>query len=464
MSDTGGDNSRLSMLDAHGHRKFIIPAEVRGRFARMKLKVQMVLLVIFLGLPWLEVGGNPAILLDLPRRQFFFFGLHLSAHDAPLIFLLVLAFIGALALVTALWGRVWCGWACPQTVFIERVYRQIEIWVEGNYLERRRMQQSPANLKMIFKRSLKWAIYFLVSAIIAHSFMAYWTGGRNLIHMMQAAPSENWTYFVWVFAITGILLFNFGWFREQFCLIVCPYGKLQSTLLDSHSVTVMYDEKRGEPRKASTVPKDKQGDCVACNRCVQVCPTGIDIRQGIQMECIGCTACMDACDEIMAKVNKPFGLIRYKALTENKIKWFRSRVLFYAAIMCGALLGLAIALVVHSSLRLEILRGKDTPYVMIEQEKEKWVQNHFLLRAENTGSEQMEVLVNLPSGIRLILPENPILLNPGAKRDIPLIVEMPFSQMQPLGKMEIPVSLTQKQDDRIKTVDKKIPFLGPYSR
>jgi cytochrome c oxidase accessory protein FixG len=504
------DPNRLSMLDQHGHRKFIIPAEVRGRYVSWKIKVQVVLMLLFLLLPWVHIGGDQAILLDIPGRHFIFFGLHLDAHDAPLMFLIVLAFISGLALVTALWGRVWCGWACPQTVFIERVYRQIEIWVEGSYIERRRLLTAPWSWGKLRRQSLKWALYVLVSSLIAHSFLAYWTGSHELLAMMQRPPSQNWTYFLWVSAITGILLFNFAWFREQFCLIVCPYGKFQSTLLDSHSITVMYDEKRGEPRKSATVDKSRQGDCVSCQRCVQVCPTGIDIRNGIQMECIGCTACMDACDEIMTKVKKPTGLIRYKALTDKKIQWLRGRVLSYAALFIGSWVVLSAVLILRTDLRIEILRGKDTPFVVVDRravgpaalslvEEEgaaadapsgagpvpkvgapamttamamapkstsalenvgkEWVQNHFILRLENLAGTPKEITFQVPENqVEMVLPENPIRLGSNEKKDLPLIMSVPITAFSITGQTQVTVTFTEGHQK----YERKVPLLGPF--
>jgi cytochrome c oxidase accessory protein FixG len=452
------EQSRLSMLDQDGHRLFIIPAEVRGKFQRWKIKVQTVLMLLFLLLPWITIRGDQAILLDLPRRHFVFFGLHLYAHDAPLFFFIVLGFVSGLALVTALWGRVWCGWACPQTVFIERVYRQIEIWTEGPYLQRRKMATSPWTANKLLRKLLKWISYMTVSSLIAHSFIAYWSGSKPLLHMMQVPPSQNWSYFVLVSVISGILLFNFAWFREQFCLIVCPYGKFQSTLLDSHSINVMYDDKRGEPRKALSVPKEKQGDCVSCQRCVQVCPTGIDIRHGIQMECIGCTACMDACDEIMDKVKKPRGLIRYKAQTEKKIQWFRGRILSYAGLLSVAILGLSWALIARSDLRIEVLRAKDLPYQSILRDRKAWVQNHFILRLENESAKTQELTLVLADNQFVILPENPVVLQPGQKKDLPMVVMLPEEQFSVLGKAESKFKF-QYQD---KNIQRTIPLLGPF--
>jgi cytochrome c oxidase accessory protein FixG len=223
-------------------------------------------------------------------------------------------------------------------------------------------------------------------------------------------------------------------------------------------VTVMYDEKRGEPRKSPSVSRDKQGDCVGCNRCVQVCPTGIDIRQGIQMECIGCTACIDACDEIMHKVKKPEGLIRYKTLTEKKIRWFRPRVLTYGVLLLGSIAGLALALGLHSDLRVEFLRGKDIPFQTIEKPDGSWVQNHFVLRVENDGQEPIKVKVEQLPGVEIVLPENPIALEVRGKKDLPLIVAAPFHKFTSHGKLDVDVVLSYGKHLKTRT----LPLLGPY--
>lgn len=452
------DRNTLSMLDEHGHRKFIIPAEVKGAWAKKKALVQSILLVIFLVLPWVRISGQQALLLDISARHFVFFGLEFFAHDAPIIFLLVFIFFISILLVTALWGRVWCGWACPQTVFIERVYRKIEILIQGNYIERRKLLTRDWQFLDYFRAGLKWFAYLIFSSIFAHSFVAYWIGSSPLIAMVQAGPFSNISYFVLVSGMTALLLFNFGWFREQFCLIACPYGRLQSTMVDSHSINVMYDEKRGEPRKGA-VTNGAKGDCVSCFRCVQVCPTGIDIRNGVQMECIGCTACMDACDDIMQKVNKPKGLIRYKALTDKKVRWFRPRVLGYLAAFSLASIALITTLILHSSLRIEVLRAKDQPYQLIQNEAQvPFVRNHFILRLENKGHEENILKVEVLNDHKMVLPENPIHLNSGEIKNIPFFVETPVDHFDTYGRAYMELSIQGKNESK-KT---KVPVLGPF--
>jgi len=311
-------DERLSTTDNKGNRIFLYPAEVKGFFRKHRNIVQVALILFFLVLPWLKWNGVQLFLFDIPNRTFHLFGILFKAHDAPLIFLVLAIVTIGLAFITALFGRVWCGWACPQTVFIDGVFRRIETWVQGDYLKRRKLTKDPWTSEKISKISFTWFLYFIVSAIIAHSFVAYFVGSDRLIAMILGTPQENWTAFTIVMGMTLVLLFDFGWFREQFCIIACPYGRIQAVLMDKKSMSVIYDYNRGEPRKDPAVSKDKQGDCVNCRRCVEVCPTGIDIRRGIQMECIGCTSCIDGCDVIMTEVKKPLGLIGYHSNVENK--------------------------------------------------------------------------------------------------------------------------------------------------
>lgn len=456
MSDPLSPYGRLGMLDEVGHRKFIIPAEVKGYFHSLKKKLHFVLLCIFLGLPWITLNGKQLLLLDIPQRRFHFFGIELFAHDTPLIFFLIMIFAIGLALVTALFGRVWCGWACPQTVFIEFVYRQIEKWTEGTYIERRKLRQEELSFKKLRKVSLKWILYAGVSLLISHSFIAYFTGSKELLGMMNGPPAQNFSYFVMVMAMTALLLFNFGWFREQFCVIVCPYGKFQSALMDNQTVTVMYDEKRGEPRKGSADYGVKKGDCVSCQRCVQVCPTKIDIRNGVQLECIGCTACIDACDDIMKKINKPTGLIRYKSFSERAVNWFRPRVLIYSAILILCASSLGILLGTSEALRIEILRARSEPYALRTEGSITLIQNHFNLRLENHLSESILVSVEAPQNFKLTLPENPVSVSNDQKRDVPLFVETTADHLIN-GKQE--VLLLLRHGDR--SYRKTITLIGP---
>lgn len=432
------------MLDDYGHRLFIIPAEVKGKWKTYKSYVHSSLLIIFLILPWISANGEQILLLDIQNRKFNFFGVHLLSHDAPLLFFIVFGLSILLAIMTALWGRVWCGWACPQTVFIEKIFRQIEIWVEGTYIERRKLHAQDMNFKKFKKVSLKWTLYFLVSSIMAHSFLSYFVGSEKLMSMVMYSPKTNWTYFLLVSSCTALLLFNFGWFREQFCLIVCPYGKIQSLLMDQQSVAVMYDDSRKK-------------DCVQCRRCVQVCPTGIDIRKGLQMECINCTACIDACDEIMTKVNRPKGLIRYKAMSLDKINWFRPRVLIYCALFLISVSGLFWGLGAHSDISVLVMRSKGIPFEVLQIENQRVLQNQFFIRVQNNSNSTQSLHITAPPKFVLKLPQNPIQIPKGVQLSLPFFIHYAADDFSSTGLMDVEIEM-QMQD---KKIQQKVQMIGP---
>lgn len=411
------DTGKLTSVDQHGDRIRIIPAEVRGSFRKQRTWTQIILLVIFLVLPWTTMNGRQTILLNVPDREFTLFGTFFRAHDAPLIFFILGILTLGLAFVTSIWGRIWCGWACPQTVFIDAVFRKIEYWTEGSYIQRRRLRDSALTAEKIRKSGLKWILFLIVSSLIAHSFMAYFIGAKDLITMMHTSPENNLTYFVLVVVFTALVLFDFAIFREQFCVIMCPYGRMQSLLLSKKSLAVVYDTKRGEPRKGSPSPDAKQGDCVGCNRCVQVCPTGIDIRNGLQMECIACTSCIDACDEIMLKVNKPTGLIKYTTLDGSPFTLKRSRSIGYMLIMLVMVVGLSYSVATREPLHIAVLRGRGLPYSYVKDPVtgEELIQNQFRLHIHNQGDVPAKYQLSLPQelldqGGQLTIGENPLFL------------------------------------------------------
>jgi cytochrome c oxidase accessory protein FixG len=472
---------RLATTDEFGDRVYIYPAEAKGFWRRNRDWTQLVLVVIFLVLPWLKIGGEQALLLSIPERRFAFFGLILYAHDGPLIFFLLAISVFGLALVTAVWGRIWCGWACPQTVFIDGLFRRIEFFIEGNHLQRRQLDSGPLTFAKLFKKFAKWTTFFLASTVIAHSFMAYFLGADRLAQMSIHAPSENWVDFVMVFFITFLILFDFGWFREQFCIIMCPYGRFQSVLMDKHSLAVMYNEQRGEPRKGSEAAKaqGRTGDCVSCSRCVMVCPTGIDIRRGIQMECINCTACIDACDEIMEKVKKPKGLIRYSsiaAMEGQKNIWFNFRRLFYMLIIGLAAVGLITKLATRSPLRAEVLRVVGAPYRLLEGTEIGMVINQFKIHLQNQTSLPMavsfEIINDTPTiPVTLIEQTKEMTIQPGELTNHFLFLKFHRDLVKGLGQRDLPLhvhfkpltnpSANSAKDTAGPFIEKTLKLLGP---
>ena len=337
-----------------------------------------------------------------------------------------------IAFITAVFGRLWCGWACPQTVFIDRVYRRIEGWIEGSAAQRRRMDEAPLSFQKAIKKGMKYLSFFAVSLIIANSFLAYFVGIDTVLKMVTHSPFEHPSAFFIVALATAITLFDFGWFREQFCIIACPYGRLQSVMIDDKSLIVGYDAKRGEPRKKDRHDTTSTGDCINCYRCVQVCPTGIDIRRGLQMECIMCTACVDACNEVMSKSNKPLNLIAYTTevkLAGKKMHWFKPRIAVYGALIILFTIGLIITLATRKPIRVFSIRGRSA-YEVIQNDK---VVNHFKLHIYNHQFFDGTVSITLPknaSKFKLIIPSSKLSLEPGKTKTIDIFVEAPISSFK----------------------------------
>jgi cytochrome c oxidase accessory protein FixG len=329
----------LATVREDGKRNWVYPKKVKGFFYRYRTYLSWVLLALLFAGPFIKVDGRPYMLFNIFERKFIIFGAVFWPQDTILLIFLLLIFFVFVILFTVVFGRVWCGWACPQTLFMEMVFRKIEYMIEGDANQQRALTAAPWTAEKIWKKGLKMAIFTFFSLLIGHLVMAYLIGVDQVYKIVTQPPTENMAGFIGVLSFSGIFLFVFAWFREQACIVVCPYGRLQGVFLDNNSINVMYDYVRGEPRgpirknDASRAPK---GDCVDCSLCVQVCPTGIDIRNGTQMECVNCTACIDACDEVMLKVDRPTGLIRYAS--ENSIKdgfqrLFTSRVKGYSFIL-----------------------------------------------------------------------------------------------------------------------------------
>ncbi len=462
------DVEKLTSIDEHGHRLHLIPAEVKGFFRKRRDWTHLVLIVFFLVLPWTKINGHQTILLDIPNRQFNVFGVLFRAHDAPLIFFILAGAALFLAFVTSVWGRVWCGWACPQTVFIDSVYRRIEQLIEGNYLERRQLRLTPMSTKKFFKKLIKWSLFLAASSLIAHSFVAYFVGANNLLEIIQVSPSNNWTLFVIVTFFTAIFAFDFVWFREQFCVIMCPYGRIQGLLYDSKTITVTYDKARGEPRKGSPqLENQKVGDCVNCGKCVVACPTGIDIRNGLQIECIACTACIDACDEIMEKVKKPKGLIRYSTLDGTQMSLIKPRSIIYLVAILACAFGLIWSVAQREDSHIALMRAKGLPFSAIKSESgaEKYL-NHFKLHITNQGKKSQTYLVSIPEdlkafGIELIIPQNPLTLESGVFYEWHFFIQAPKAAFAKSNQIKTFVLISDTENPPTLHIKREFTILGP---
>jgi len=358
----------LSTVKEDGERNWVYPKKVSGFFYRWRTYLSWLLLALLFAGPFLRIAGKPLLLLNVFERRFVIFGQVFWPQDTHILLFLLLILFVFIILFTVVFGRIFCGWICPQTLFMEMVFRKVEYLIEGDANQQRKLNTMPWNREKIVKKGGKMIIFLAISLLISHTVMAYLIGVDQTLQIVRSSPTEHLTGFLGLMAFTGIFLFVFSWFREQACTVVCPYGRLQGVLLDTNSINVAYDYVRGEPRgkinkkKTDEVPK---GDCVDCSLCVQVCPTGIDIRDGVQMECVNCTACMDACDAVMEKVNRPKGLIRYaseNSIKEGHQKLITPRVMGYSAILLlliGVFIGL---LVTRTELSATVTRFRGMTY------------------------------------------------------------------------------------------------------
>jgi len=461
----------VTTIRQDGSRPFLFPADTHGRFTWTRKVTALLLVVFYLALPWIKINGYPAVFLDVADRRFHLFGITLAAQDLWLLFFVITGLGFSLFLVTSLLGRVWCGWACPHTVFLDHVYRRIERWIDGDSVRRRALEAAPLGPAKVTKRIIKHVLYVLVSAAIMHLFLAYFVSLPEVWTMVRHAPLRHWGAFAFMAVSTGILYFNFAWFREQLCIVICPYGRIQSALIDDHSLVIGYDTGRGEPRgklhhrAGERLPSEasaNEGDCIDCHRCVHVCPTGIDIRQGLQMECVGCTACIDACDEVMTRLKRPRGLIRYDSqvgFEGGRTSWIRPRTILYGILL---LIGTSVASWALSTVRpasFGVTRMTGAPYIV----DSTTVRNQFLVRIVNKRNSPGRFVLRLagtPAELRPTGFENAVEIGPLGEVVQPLILQQPRSGYAGPFRFEVRI------EDEAGTFDikREVEFLGPEAR
>ena len=460
----------LSTMTKDGKRKWLYPTISKSTFYWQRLALGWGLILLFVLLPIIQINNKPAVLLDFIHREFTFFGFTFFPTDTFLLLLLSISAFLSIVIFTALFGRVWCGWGCPQTVYLEFVYRPIERWIEGKEHVRKKRNEGPWTWDKVWRRSLRFGIYAVISLALANVFVSYFVGWDNLLNWMMSPPKENWGFFMMMAFTTGLILFDFGYFREQMCTITCPYARFQSVLLDEDSLIVSYDPNRGEPRARRSKKKiaqemageiAAQGDCVDCYACVRTCPTGIDIRDGLQMECIACTQCIDACDIIMDKIGKPRGLIRYtseRALEHKNTRTLRPRTVIYMVLLVSLLSAFTLTLSMRSAYDIHVGRSTGEPFTVLQDDR---ITNRLRFRVRNQLSSPTSFTISAvqPQGTEIrLIGVSPVELETSEMKRIEAFVIIPPEAFDQEASAEGIFHLTFDNGD-VEVIS--FPLLGP---
>jgi cytochrome c oxidase accessory protein FixG len=456
---------KQSTIGDDGSRVWVYPKKPKGKLYNYRKLVSLVLVAIFVIIPFLKIKGDPLLLFNFLERKFIIFGVMFYPQDFHLFVLSMIAFIVFVVLFTVIFGRIFCGWICPQTIFMEFVYRQIEYWIEGNYSQQRKLDESPWDFNKVWRKGIKHFIFYLISFISAHFFLAYIFGIDYVKDLISDGPKAHLAGFIGMIIFSAIHYFVFAKLREQVCIIICPYGRLQGVLLDRNSIVVSYDHKRGEPRGKYNPLEDRaskgKGDCVECGSCQAVCPTGIDIRNGTQLECINCTACIDACDSVMVRVKKPKGLIRYaseSSIADNVRLKFNVRILFYSVVLSGLLILIAFLFSIRTEIESTILRQKGTMYQEYDSLR---YSNIYMIQVINKTRNTLPVELELdePEGGEIKMIGDPLVVEKGQVGETQFLVLIPKKDVKTSNtKVEFKVLSNGKEMDEIES-----SFVGPNS-
>lgn len=487
IKDTEKYRDKIATVDEKGKRIWIYPKKPKGRFYDYRTYVSWGLLAILFGLPFIKVNGEPLVLFNILERNFILFGIHFTPQDFHLFVLAMLTFLVFIVLFTVIYGRLFCGWVCPQTIFMEMVFRKIEYWIEGDASAQRRLDKAPLSTEKMRKKALKHAIFIFISILIAHTFLSYILGLDRVTEIVTESPFLNPSGFFAMVAFTGAFYFVFSRLREQVCTTICPYGRLQGVMTDNNSILVTYDFERGEPRGKlkkkknpltniqsevataafsddtnSLVVEEKPikitGDCINCYLCVKVCPTGIDIRDGVQLECVNCTACMDACDEIMEKVDRKKGLIRYdsyNAVIAGQQKIFTARVKAYTSVLLLLIAANVFFLGNRSDVEAVVLR---TPGMLYQKVGDDHISNLYNYQVFNKTNHEMPLEFKLLSdfGVLKLVGDAPTVAG-SSMAEGAFFIEMEKDKLEGRkNKIFIEVYSNGEAVDKVKT-----NFLGP---
>lgn len=415
----------IATVNADGSRNWIYPKKPKGKFYNYRTYVSWFLLAALIFTPMLKFNGEPLFLFNIIERKFILFGIVFTPQDMHMLALAMITIMVFIIIFTVVFGRIFCGWVCPQTIFLEMVFRKIEYWIEGDANQQRKLNKADWTTEKIRKKVSKHIIFYAIAVLIANVFLSYIIGFDEVVRIISEPISQHWVGFISLLLFSAVFYGVFAFFREQVCIAVCPYGRLQGVLLVKSSIVVMYDWIRGEPRgrlkkkRKNTMhelpivnEEPKLGDCIDCNLCVKVCPTGIDIRHGTQLECVNCTACMDACDEVMTKIGRPEGLIRYDSvenIESGKSKLFNSRVLAYTGVLAALIILQAFLFSNRTVIDTLILR---TPGTLYQEVGETRISNLYSYQVVNKSMEEVNNiefrLVDLDGEIKIVGKLQPI--------------------------------------------------------
>jgi len=454
---------RVSTINEEGKRVWLHPKKPKGKLTTYRWIVASILLSFLFIAPWINFKGEPFMLFNVLDRKFIIFGQMFWPQDFHLIVLSLISLIVFILLFTVIFGRIFCGWACPQTIFMEFVFRQIEYLIEGDFAKQKKLARMPWNLEKLTRKTLKHIIFFAIALLISNTFLAYIVGVDRLKVLISDGPMAHLGSFTALLIFTGIFYFIFAFFREQVCIIACPYGRLQGVMLDSKSVVVAYDYKRGEPRGKHNPLEDRattgKGDCIDCHSCVMVCPTGIDIRNGTQLECINCTACIDACNAIMDKVRLKRGLIRYdseKGIAEGKRSIFNARAIAYSAFLTLLLVVVASLFTFRSQVEATIIRMPGTLYQQYGPES---YSNLYKVQLVNKTRDDMPINIQLlsPGSGEIKMVTGDIILSKESVSEANFLVILPKTY---LTSSNVPIEFGVFSNDLLIT-KYKLNFVGP---
>lgn len=440
---------RVGTISDEGTRTFVYPRKPRGFYTRMRQYLSYLLLAILFGLPFIKISGNPFLQVDIIARKFIIFGRPFWTADFHLFVLATISTIVFIILFSVIYGRIFCGWICPQTIFMEMVFRRIEYWIDGDRNQQIKLANKEWDGEKIRKRTLKFIIFFLISFLIANSFLMYIIGYEEVFSLYTENVAEKWGAIISLIIFTGVFFFVFWWFREQACTVVCPYGRLQGVLLDKNSLVVAYDRVRGEGengrakfRKNQDREADGIGDCIDCNQCVVVCPTNIDIRNGTQLDCVNCTACMDACDEVMIKIGKEPKLVGYFSEAQiekndhEKKTFYTTRVKAYSVFLTLLLAFAGFVFSLRTDVEAIILRTRGQLFERLENDTVSNLYNYTVVNKTNDTIHFNISLQEKPHTVQLIGVDKNTLY--------------PGGQAEGLFKLKVPLQYLDSRSTKIK--------------